>query len=141
VAIELITRDMGLDEFWAKERLLARRLVDLDPDVPISQLPEPLRGTAYAVASFYDSMGILVAFGCIDEKLVVATTNYRTRRVWQVLEPHIRAERTARGSLFMDFSEDLACRAHANDPQRLHDELGLRSMPDLRARPRAAQGR
>ncbi|MEU4424007.1 hypothetical protein AB0F81_25535 [Actinoplanes sp. NPDC024001] len=129
VAIELITRDMGLAEFWNQEQLLVSGLADVSPDTPVSELPDPLRSAAYSIASCYDSMGILVAFGCIEERLVVATTNFRIRRMWRALEPHIHAEREARQGLFMDFFEDLACRANAHDPMALHHELRLRSMP------------
>jgi hypothetical protein len=141
VAIDLLTRDMGSAEFHDQERMVIRRLADVPPDVPVSQLPEPLRGAAYAVSSFYDSMGILVAFGCIEERLVVATINYRVRRIWRVLESHIQAERKIRGALYLDFLEDLACRAHANDPLTLHAELGLRSMPHAQDSPGQAPQR
>jgi hypothetical protein len=129
VAIELLTRDLGREEFQSKEHAVLIGLQSIDRDTPLSQLPQPLRGAAYNVSSFYDSMGIMVAFGCIDELLVVSTINYRVRRMWTALEPHIRAERLVRQSPFLDFLEDLACRVTSRDPNAVHTALGLRSMP------------
>lgn len=129
VAIELLTRDLGREEFQAKEQAVLAGLRSVDRDTPLSQLPQPLRGAAYNVSSFYDSMGIMVAFGCIDELLVVSTVNYRVRRIWAALEPHIRAERLVRQSQFLDFLEDLACRVTSRDPNAVHVALALRSMP------------
>lgn len=132
VAIELLTRDFGREDFQAKEQAVLAGLKLIDKDTPLSQLPQPLRGAAYTVSSFYDSMGIMVAFGCIDELLVISTINFRIRRIWAALEPHIQAERVDRQSPFLDFLEDLACRVTANDPTTVHRALNLRSMPARR---------
>jgi hypothetical protein len=129
VAIELLTRDLGKEDFQTKEQAVLSGLKAVDPETPLSQLPQPLRGAAYNVSSFYDSMGIMVAFGCIDELLVVSTINYRVRRIWEAMASHIRAERLVRQSPFLDFLEDLACRVTAHDPDTVHADLELRSMP------------
>jgi hypothetical protein len=130
VAIELLTRDYGKPEFQRNERTMLAELPAAEPAAGVSGLPEPLLSSALQVINFYDSIGILVSFGWIDEELVLATINHRIRRIWQVLEPFIRAERAVRGGPYLDFLEDLAARAQRRDPQSLHDELGLREMPD-----------
>jgi hypothetical protein len=129
VAIELLTRDYGKPEFQRQERTMMEQLPSIVPAIPISALPEALYIDTLQVINFYDSMGILVAFGSVDENLVLATINYRIRRIWQTLEPFVRAERELRQGPFLDFLEDLAARANAVDPQQLHDRLRLRQMP------------
>jgi hypothetical protein len=129
VAIELLIRDYGRPDFQQSERRMLRELPDMDPADGISGLPEDLLSEALRVIAFYDSMGIVVAFGCVEETLILASINFRIRRIWRILEPFIRAERDKRQGPFLDFLEDLAARAHATDPQRLHERLGLREMP------------
>ncbi|MFI7543950.1 hypothetical protein [Actinoplanes sp. NPDC049599] len=129
VAIELLTRDYGRPEFQRTERRILAELPAADPAGGVSGLPEPLHSSAIQVINFYDSMGILVSFGCVEEELVLASINHRIRRIWRTLEPFIRAERARRGGLYLDFLEDLAVRAHRRDPGDLHDQLGLREMP------------
>lgn len=125
VTIELLTRDFMDESFQASERLALTGLPAADPDAGFSGLPEPLRSAAFRTAWFYDSIGILVAFGFVDERLVVATINYRIRQVWRAVAPYARVERDLRGAPFLDFLEDLAARAFAKDPNRLHHSLGL----------------
>jgi len=129
VAIELLTRDYGRPDFQRNEQSMMEALPATDPAGGISGLPEPLLSGSLQVIAFYDSIGILVAFGCIDEELVLTAINYRIRRIWQGLEPFIRAEREFRGGLYLDFLEDLAVRAHRTDPRQLAGRLGLQEMP------------
>jgi hypothetical protein len=129
VAIELLTRDYGRPEFQEMERRVTQDLPGTDKDSSFFELPEPLRSDAYTVATFYDSMAILVYFGFIDEKLVVSTINYRLRQIWSTLEGPIRIERTRRDAPFFDFLEDLCVRVSANDPSTIHRQLKLKEMP------------
>lgn len=131
VAIELLTRDYGRPEFQQNERAMLEQLSSIDPAVAFSQLPEPLMSKSLQVIAFYDSMGILVSFGCIDEDLVLTTINYRIRQVWKALEPFVRAERELRQGPYLDFLEDLAARAHRADPFNLAQRRGLQVMPRL----------
>ncbi|WP_305786284.1 DUF4760 domain-containing protein [Symbioplanes lichenis] len=133
VAIEMLTRAYGNPEFQRAELDMLARLPTLDPKAGFSGLPESLLTTSLQVIAFYDSMGILVAFGCVDEVLVLSSINFRIRRVWRTLEPFVLAERRLRQGLYLDFLEDLAARAEQSDPQRLHERLGLRSMRPSRA--------
>lgn len=130
VAIELLTRDMGKERFQAQERYLIETLAEVEPGTAVSHLPERLRDAAYTVSSFYDSMGILVAYGCVEERLVLSTINFRIRRIWGAMEAHIHAERRLRGALYLDYLEDLAYRANHADPAVLRDQLGLHRMPE-----------
>ncbi len=131
VAIELLIHDYGRPDFQQNERAMLDELSSIDPAVGVSQLPEPLLSKSLQVIAFYDSMGVLVSFGCIEEELVLTTINYRIRRMWRVLEPFVRAERERRQGPYLDYLEDLAVRAHRVDPRRLAQRRGLRSMPRL----------
>jgi hypothetical protein len=129
VAIELLTRDHGRPEFQKRERAVIEGLRE-NPGVAFSTLPGELRSDAYAVATFYDSMAILVSFGYVDERMVLSTINYRIRHIWLALEEAIILERRARQAPFFDFLEDLAVRAFATDPNVMHESIGLREMPN-----------
>jgi hypothetical protein len=111
------------------ERRVTQDLPEIDEESSFSELPESLRSDAYTVATFYDSMAILVYFGFIDEKLVVSTINYRVHQIWSTLEGPIRIERTRRDAPFFDFFEDLCVRVLANDPRTIHLQLKLKEMP------------
>lgn len=129
VAIELLTRDYGQPEFQQNERAMLEQLSTIDPAGGVFGLPEPLLSKSLQVINFYDSIGILVAFGCVEEELVLTTINYRIRQVWTTLEPFVRAERELRQGPYLDILEDLAVRAHRTDPRELSQRRGLRGMP------------
>ena len=131
VAIELLIRDYGRPEFQQSERTMLEQLSSIDPSIGIHRLPEPLLSKSLQVIAFYDSIGIMVSFGCIEEELVVSTINYRIRQIWKVLEPFVRAERELRQGPYLDFLEDLAVRAHRADPLKLGQRRGLQGMPRL----------
>lgn len=135
VAIELLTRDYGRPDFQRSERAMLEQLASIDPSAGISGLPEPLLSKSLQVINFYDSIGILVSFGCVDEELVLTTINYRIRRIWESLEPFIRAERDLQQRPYLDFLEDLAARAHRADSLKLTRRRGLLVMPGREENP------
>jgi hypothetical protein len=129
VAIDLLTKEWMQDEFQQREIMVVNEIGQHDPAIGFSGLPQHLGAAAYNVALLYDSLGIFVAFGFIDETLVLSTRNYRIRRIWAVLEPHILGERELRGATFLDFLEDLAYRAHQHSPEEHARRLDLHTMP------------
>ncbi|MEU8820116.1 hypothetical protein [Actinoplanes sp. NPDC048796] len=135
VAIELLTRDYGRPEFQRNERYMLAELPRTDPSGGVSGLPDPLLSATLQVIAFYDSMGILVAFGSVEERLILASINFRIRRIWMVMEPFVRSERQLRQGPYLDFLEDLAFRAHRYDPQQLHNALRLHEMPRTSSNP------
>ncbi|WP_203794592.1 DUF4760 domain-containing protein [Actinoplanes derwentensis] len=129
-AIEMLTRDFGHREFQRLERLTLDQLPQHDPNGGVSGLPEPLQSQCRQVINFYDSIGIMVCDGAIREELVLATINYRLRRIWNIAGPFIRAEREHhRKGPFLDFLEHITARAHDTDPSEIAHRLGLHKMP------------
>jgi hypothetical protein len=134
VMIELLTKDYVKAEFQDRERLVIEALASDDGELGFEQLPEPLRSAAYHVAWYYNAVGVLVALGSIDERIVIGGINYKLRRVWSAMEPHIRAERKARGKPFLDGFEHLAARAFATDPLMMQREVGFQTVPETAER-------
>jgi hypothetical protein len=129
VMIELLTKEYLNDDFQARERLVIESISGSDPNLGFERLPEPLRSAAYHVAWYYNATGLLVGLDQVDERMFVAGINYRIRRVWSSLEPHIEVERVARGKPFLDGFEHLAARAFATDADALHQRLKLQRVP------------
>jgi hypothetical protein len=131
VMIELLIKEYVNDDFQQRERLVMESLPDVDKSLSFESLPEHLREAAYYVAWYYNATGLLVGLDAVDERMFVGGINYRIRRAWSVLEPHIEAERRARGKPFLDGFEHLAARAFATDPVFLQRSLKLQTVaPD-----------
>jgi hypothetical protein len=70
---------------------------DYEPSSGISGLPEKARIPIIKVASFFTSLGGLVYFEMIDERLAVSLLGTAMHRTWDILEPYITREREIRG--------------------------------------------
>jgi len=94
-------------EFVEQEESVWRELPAADPDLPLSQLPQPIRSAAYSICTYYQTLAYVMAFSALDTKLAVLVTHYRAVRTWEAVESHVRAERELRGDpySFMNFYE------------------------------------
>ena len=133
VAVEMLSREFRSVDFQRREAYVLTRLrEEHDPVLGFGQLPEPARTDVFQVAYFYQTLAFLVAFELADQDLVLATLNYRIKRIWPVLEPYVRREREIRGQGFLNILEDLVVRAHENPSTNLQARLKLRTMPVTR---------
>jgi hypothetical protein len=95
-----------------------------------SNLPEPARLHVTPVASFFNTVGVLVANEVITDLTVASYMGGSTIRAWSRLAPYIRNERTRRhDENYYLFFEHLAFLVSENPPSRLNARLKLRTMP------------
>lgn len=102
-----------------------------DPSRGFSNLPEPANSAVTDVSFFCDSLGVLVAFGVIDQDLVCGVMGTRATRCWTALRPYIERERELRQAGFQRFFEDLVCRIEENPPDSVAARLQLRKASRL----------
>jgi hypothetical protein len=127
VAVELLTRELLSDWFQQSEAYIVDRLAaENDPAGGIEELPPDVRAHVYRVAWFYASLGHLVVFGAINERMVLSIVKYRLLRVWPILEPYFRRERELRNPNSMMFFTHLAFRAEELSDDVLRRKLRLR---------------
>jgi len=127
VAVELLSREMLSAWFQESEAYVIGRLVDEhEPSDGIEGLPLDARAHVYRVGWFYASVAHLVAFGAINELMVISIVKFRLNQAWTVLAPYIQAERALRNPNSMIFFEDLACRAEDFDDAKLRRKMRLR---------------
>jgi hypothetical protein len=98
--------------------------------VPITQLPEPIRGDALMVSHFLDNLGVLVAEGFMKPELAAGFLGTTSLSMWRLLKPHIDAERDLRaregwegGSDYQRYFEHLAETLRETDPTRVRRSL------------------
>jgi len=80
------------------------RVCDLVPKPPpaggLDALPTDYRDSAYAVCYFFDYLGVLVAFGLIDQNIILGFMSSQITRTWHSLEDNINAERRHRSQAY-----------------------------------------
>ncbi len=82
-----------------------------------TKLPDQIRDHVYAVALFFNTVGILVANGMIDGLAASSYMGGSVIKTWERLEPHIRHERKIRpDENYMAHYEHLACLVRENPP-------------------------
>ena len=95
-----------------------------------SNLPETARSHVTPVASFFNTVGVLVANGVITDLTVASYMGGSTIRAWSRLAPYIRNERTRRNDEnYYLFFEHLAFLVSENPPSKLNARLKLRTLP------------
>lgn len=80
--------------------------------------------------SFFNTVGLLVAHGVIDEIVPASYMGGSILRTWSRLAPYVHRERERRQDPnYLGFFEHLAFLAHRNPPSRLAVKLKLHRMP------------
>jgi hypothetical protein len=77
------------------------------------------------VGGLYDDLGKLVAHGIVKEELIIGSNGPQARRIWETVEPFVRAERDKRNSNLWIYLEDLAYRTTRKPPAAIHEKLKL----------------
>ena len=77
------------------------------------------------VGGLYDDLGKLVAHGIVKEELIIGSNGSQARRIWEAIEPFVRAERAKRNSNLWIYLEDLAYRTTQKPPATIHQKLKL----------------
>lgn len=95
VMVELF-RDYRSYQFLAMEESLWKELRDLDPKVGFSGLPSSIRGTAYEVCNYYQTISYLSSLRITDNGIAILPTHYRVLKTWNAVEPFILQERLLR---------------------------------------------
>lgn len=66
------------------------------PDDGFQALPQDWRESAYAVAYFFEHLGLLVAYELIPQNFILDCSSHALVRSWRTLEPFIHQERVYR---------------------------------------------
>ncbi|MCZ7458917.1 DUF4760 domain-containing protein [Streptomyces sp. WMMC940] len=98
------------------------------PDNGYRRLPPEVRKHVRRIGLFYDDVGKLVAFGVVDERLVIGSYGVNIVAMWDALSPYIHRER-ALSTKSMLYFEDLAARAKTTPMAAVHAELRLSQCP------------
>jgi hypothetical protein len=119
---------------------LARLREEHDPQLGIDGLPAPANAKAWDVGFLYESLGIMIAFGLVDRRIILSVGNYRIRQAWETLAPYIEAERRIRAASFFTFFENAYVEACETNPIDVHNTLKLRTVESLATPPRPPVG-
>jgi hypothetical protein len=112
----------------AIEYISTRLAIEHAPDHGYRSLPPDVKRDIRRVSLFYDDVGKLVAFGVVEERLIIGSYGLNIVNMWDVLAPYIYKERmlTTRAMLYF---EDLAARAKARPMDSVHAQLRLGQCP------------
>ncbi|MEU7873365.1 hypothetical protein [Dactylosporangium sp. NPDC049140] len=131
VALDWLTRELINDAFLESEAYVLDRLAEEESaELGVSGLPTTARIHVLRVGRYYASLGHLVVFGVVDERLILSLVHHRIRTAWIACKPFVEAERKIRGAPFFAFFEHIAARASEVNIPRIHVDLGLRSFVD-----------
>jgi hypothetical protein len=128
VAIELLTRECRSDEFLESEEFIVNQLSNEPASAGVSGLSPECRRHVNRVGLYYASLGVLAAFGALEEKMIISIVPARARRAWFALEPYILAERTLKSPTYLSYFEHLVCLIAEADLPKLHQSLNLRQI-------------
>ncbi len=112
------------EEFFEAQQYVFDEL-PRQPVQPYTDLPLESRHQIRMVGGLYDDLGKLVAHGIVKEELVIGANGIQARRIWEAVEPFVRAERAKRSSNLWIYLEDLAYRTTRNPPAAIHERLKL----------------
>ncbi|BAL88265.1 hypothetical protein AMIS_30450 [Actinoplanes missouriensis 431] len=123
VVLQVFSRFRTQEFFDAQQFIfdeLPRRPVE-----PYTDLPLEVRSHLRMVGGLYDDLGKLVAHGIVKEELIIGSNGSQARRIWEAIEPFVRAERDKRNSNLWIYLEDLAYRTTRKPPAAIHEKLNL----------------
>jgi hypothetical protein len=126
VALDWLTRELINDDFLVSEAYVLDTLTEeQSPELGVSGLPLDARAHVLRVGRYYASLGHLIVFGAIDERVILSIVHYRIYSAWTAIEPFAAVEREIRRAPFFAFFEHIACRTTEVDVFQLHRRLGL----------------
>ncbi|MCZ2807590.1 hypothetical protein O2W18_20990 [Modestobacter sp. VKM Ac-2983] len=106
-------------------------LEGIDPDGGYDAMPGDKRALALWLTEYFDDLGKLVAYGVIDEDLVLGSYGNSIDRSWTTLRGFIYAQRRFNGTQFNSYFEHLAQLARKRPPAIIHKKLGLLKDPSM----------
>lgn len=115
-------------EFRNKHRYVLERLQqEYDAHkTSFSELPDEVKDNVIPISHLFDNMGIFVAFGWIDDNLVLSYMGNAISSTWIVLEPYILEERRRRGDYDYEcFFEHLAGLIKKRPPSEIRKKTAL----------------
>lgn len=125
--VEVLLREFGNEQFQRDQIYVLTRLSDEhDHILGFDGLPDEVRLKVWRVGFAYENLRMLLAFGLLDQRIVLTIANYRIKQVWAVLEPYIRAERVRRGTTYLDFFENAKVEADRVTPEEVYQKLKLK---------------
>jgi hypothetical protein len=132
VLIEMFGEFRSAD-FRERMRYIQEELWDeFPPDSSgTSDLPPAIRDRVAGVTSFFNSLGVLVANGVVDELVPSAYMGGSILRTWLKFSPYVYNERALRNDEnYYLFFENLAFTVHLTPPPKLNKRLNLKTMPE-----------
>jgi hypothetical protein len=125
VTLDWLTRELISESFMESEEYVLGHLSDHHAERGVSGLPPTPRRHVLRVGRYYASLGHLIVFGVVDERLILSLVHHRIYRAWLAIEPYAVAERKIRGAPFFAFFEHVARRSTEMDVPGFHRQLGL----------------
>ena len=114
------------ETFYAHEDYVLKHLQnDCPATLGYSGLSGASRAAFQTVASFYTSIGGMVAFRLISKDLASALFGSRMLRVWAVMEPYVHQERQTRGGVYAEYFEYFAEVVVRHPPAKVLRKQGL----------------
>ncbi|WP_433727718.1 DUF4760 domain-containing protein [Actinoplanes sp. CA-051413] len=123
VVLQVFSR-FRTQEFFDAQQFIFDEL-PRQPVRPYTDLSLEARSQLRMVGGLYDDLGKLVAHGIVKEELVIGSNGPQARRIWETIEPFVRAERDKRNSNLWIYLEDLAYRTTRKPPAVIHEKLKL----------------
>lgn len=115
--------------FEAEKYVLIKLAEEHAADCCIRGLPVSARTHVNIIGRFYDDLGKLVAYGVIDQDLVIGSYGMPIVRLWDALAPYVYEERRTHKLYFWVYFEDLAVRTAEKTPEVVYADIGLRLRP------------
>ncbi len=93
-------------------------------------LPEAAASHVLPVSHYFDNLGVLVAMGVVDMKVVLGFVGGSIESTWAALKPYILRERELRASTYQEHFEHLAALAQANPQSRVVQKMKLKKLQE-----------
>jgi hypothetical protein len=119
-------------EFRNKHRYVLERLQqDYDPHkTGFSGLPDEVKDQVIPISHYFDNVGIFIAFGWIDDDLVLSYMGNAINSTWTTLAPYILEERRRREDYDYEcFFEHIAGLIRKRPPSEIRRRLRLERQP------------
>lgn len=130
VALDFFREARTAEWFVARDWIIEHLAAECPPDRGVSGLPEPARRHVRKVGFFYDNLGVFVAYGVVEEDLVLGFFGVGLNEVWIVLQPYIRQEEEIRRMQYMIFFHDLVRRFRDQSAADIYRRRGLRRLAE-----------
>lgn len=127
--IDLI-QELRSPEFLERERYVNNRLrIENDPVLGYSNMEAVAADHMQHVKSLFNSIGALVAYQVIDERVAISIFGYRASRAWGSMEDFVAAERQIRGGNYAPYFEHFVAMVRLTPPEQITGSLNLMRLP------------